>query len=340
MASVKNNPEAVAGAADANDATNRRKKAAVLGCFTADAAAMPLHWIYDGAKLRDIIGGSEPLFFEMPSCPFYNGKAPDGDNKDKGFPGHYEFGQLSPYGEQAVALLTFLNEASNLGPLDGDVWAGAFYTWCKSYTGRPDHAMKAFIENSEAGKKYPDVGADDNQAQSFGKIASVLYASQDEYFLTNVEVAVRAHQNNELNVAVALFWARLLERVVGGATIKAAYQLSKGAVTHDILLTALNRTDANLDNAAYDMLMEYGKEVNPKFAATGIACPNPQATMGALHVVLHATSFQEGVTVNCMIGGDTCSRATIIGAVLGAAYGVPGEYAAKVKVPELAPFLE
>jgi len=329
-----------AGAADANVEMNRKKKAAVLGCFTADAAAMPLHWIYDNAKLRSIIGDSEPLFFETLSCPFYNGRAPDDDNKDKGFPGHYEFGQLSPYGEQAVALLTFLNEASSLSPIDGDVWAGAFYTWCKSFTGRPDHAMKAFIENTEAGKKYPDVGADDNQAQSFGKIASVLWASQDEYFLTNVEVAVRAHQNNELNVAVALFWARLLEGVVGGATIKAAYQLSKGTVTHDVLLTVLNRTEANLDNTAYDMLMEYGKEVNPKWALTGIACPNPQATMGALHVVLHASSFKQGVSENCMIGGDTCSRATIIGAVLGAAYGVPGEYTAKVKVPELAWFFE
>ncbi len=87
------------------------------------------------------------------------------------------------------------------------------------------------------------------------------------------------------------------------------------------------------------MLMEFGREIKPSFPAFGLACPNPQATIGALHVVLTAASFQAGLTANCLVGGDTCSRATIVGAVLGAAFGVPGELAGKLKVPDLAPFL-
>ena len=124
-----------------------------------------------------------------------------------------------------------------------------------------------------------------------------------------------------------------------GATVKVAYELSKAAATNLELLAALSRTESNLDNSAYDMLIDFGKEVRPEWPMTGLACPNPQATMGALHVVLRATSFQEGLTENCMVGGDTCSRATIIGVVLGAAFGVPAKLKEKLKVPDLMPFL-
>ena len=61
----------------------------MLGAFVADAATMPLHWIYDTAALAAKVDGGEPAFFEPPSCPFYN----------------YEPGRLSPYGDEALALL-------------------------------------------------------------------------------------------------------------------------------------------------------------------------------------------------------------------------------------------
>ena len=319
-----------------------RKKAALQGCFVADAATMPLHWIYKNDDLKQIVGDcADPLFFATASCPYYNSRPPtDEGNDGKGFPGHYEVGQLSPYGEQALACLQFLDNGQG-GALDGDVWAKAFLEWSKSYTGRPDHALKVFTENMEAGAKYPDCGADDNQAQSFGKIATALWVYGDsEDYIRNVEVCVRAHQNNDLNVAVGLFWARLLQHVVAGETIQAAYEAAKADVTHEDLAAALARTEANLGTTALDMLLDYGKEIKPEFPMAGLACPNPQATMGALHVVLNAKSFQEGITTNLLLGGDNCSRSTIIGAVLGAAFGVPDEYRDKVKVPALDPYLQ
>jgi len=33
---------------------------------------MPLHWIYDAEKIKELVGEKEsPAFFEPPSCPFY-----------------------------------------------------------------------------------------------------------------------------------------------------------------------------------------------------------------------------------------------------------------------------
>ena len=75
-------------------------------------------------------------------------------------------------------------------------------------------------------------GADDTEAQSFGKVAPCLLrfggaasaapaggdaadaaAPPADLFLTNLATCVRAHQNNELNVSVALFWGKLLRAV-------------------------------------------------------------------------------------------------------------------------------
>jgi hypothetical protein len=52
----------------------QKSKDAILGAFVADAATMPLHWIYDRDQLKSIIGDkiAAPEFFDHPSCPFYN----------------------------------------------------------------------------------------------------------------------------------------------------------------------------------------------------------------------------------------------------------------------------
>jgi hypothetical protein len=46
-------------------------KAALIGAFAADAATMPLHWIYSTAKINELLKGKDPEFFEKPSSPFY-----------------------------------------------------------------------------------------------------------------------------------------------------------------------------------------------------------------------------------------------------------------------------
>lgn len=52
-------------------AVKSRAKAAILGGFVADAATMPLHWIYDVEKIKELVGNKNPEFFNPPSCPFY-----------------------------------------------------------------------------------------------------------------------------------------------------------------------------------------------------------------------------------------------------------------------------
>lgn len=46
---------------------------------------------------------------------------------------------------------------------------------------------------------------------------------------------------------------------------------------------------------------------------------------GVLHNILTAPSFTEAVRRNTYAGGDTCGRAILVGAVMGALHGVGGE---------------
>jgi ADP-ribosylglycohydrolase len=65
----------------------------------------------------------------------------------------------------------------------------------------------------------------------------------------------------------------------------------------------------------------------------GSSCAMPGAFTSALLAALSASSYEEGIRINIMAGGDNCSRGIYLGALLGAAYGaagVPASWQAKV----------
>lgn len=70
-------------------ACRARARAAVLGAFVADAAAMPLHWIYSPEDIRRKVGSADAAFLEPPESPFYK----------------YPVGKLSPFGFEAMTVL-------------------------------------------------------------------------------------------------------------------------------------------------------------------------------------------------------------------------------------------
>ena len=61
------------------------------------------------------------------------------------------------------------------------------------------------------------------------------------------------------------------------------------------------------------------------------SCVNPGALARLVHVLHRATSFEDGVRVNLLVGGDNASTALGIGAVLGVVYGVPPAWESQYK---------
>ena len=57
----------------------QKNRAILLGAAVADAAARPLHWIYDAQKLNKLTAGTTSLeFWPNSESPFYN--LPTGSN--------------------------------------------------------------------------------------------------------------------------------------------------------------------------------------------------------------------------------------------------------------------
>ena len=90
---------AVTATATGSLSTYDRKVGAILGSMVADAAVMPLHWIYNQTEIADLVGNTDPAFHEPPSCPYYN----------------YTFGENTQYGQEQ---LTYLRAMAKAGGVD------------------------------------------------------------------------------------------------------------------------------------------------------------------------------------------------------------------------------
>ena len=140
----------------------RRAAAAVVGAFVADAATMGCHWIYDMVELQTLLAthSAKPEFHEPPANKYYA----------------YKSGVLSPYGDQALVLLRGI--ANGTGDLkcefDPQHFSELLLSFGRSYHGYVDHATSGFCQHMDAGRRWPDCGADDNQANCLMKIAPMV----------------------------------------------------------------------------------------------------------------------------------------------------------------------
>lgn len=197
-----------------------RARGAIVGSAVADAAAQPLHWVYDLQKLRGILDENpNPEFRPKPENPFYRRQT----------------GKQSCYGDQAFVLLESLSECGGLNVDDLRQRTIKFFGPGTEYDtplnnpyrekGDPrpplpidgpwrHGSLKGFLKNVDAGKEET---GDENDCQMDGiaKLAPVVafYAGKPE-MLEKVEAAVRVTQNNDACVAETLAAARFLEHFI------------------------------------------------------------------------------------------------------------------------------
>jgi hypothetical protein len=283
---------------------------AIRGALVADAASMGLHWIYDTAKLKQLVDASptkDPAFFDPPSCPFYQSAT----------------GQPSPYGAEALSVLHSLSSAE---AVSGDKLAADMASYLEASPAYKNKPTKLLIANLAAGKKHPECGADDSQANSIVKAPIVVarYAGSPD-FLAKVEETVRAHQNHDGAVRYGKAAALLLDHIARGATVRAAldWAVADGSpldpATRDELAAAAAAVPA--DAAPADAS-----------AKLGSSCGLPGALLTSAHILRSAAGYEDAVRRNILAGGDQCSRALFIGACFAAENpaGVPDAWAAKV----------
>uniref|UniRef100_A0A8C7ZSK8 Uncharacterized protein n=1 Tax=Oryzias sinensis TaxID=183150 RepID=A0A8C7ZSK8_9TELE len=278
---------------------------AIIGAAVADAAAQPMHWIYNPDRLKEVLSDLEPCpeFRPQSANPFYCRAT----------------GEQTCYGDQAYVLLESLSQC---GDLDVKDLTERFYKFFGPGTvydlpvndpyrkkegpkavlpidGPWRHSsLKAFIRNVDAGKE--ETGCDvDCQIDGITKLAPVVaaFAGKPE-MLEKVEKAVRVTQNNDMCVAVTLAAARVLEHFI------------------------LNGPDPKVLDAVLAQLND-PKRQNPQDLDKAVVAL-PGAFQAALHGLLTLSRLDEAVRDTMRRGGCTASRASFIGACLGAQSGLQG----------------
>jgi len=309
-----------------------RIAAAIRGAFVADAASMGTHWIYNPAEMAKAVPSLEAPEFKNPPTPsFYS---------SEDFPGHYGPGALSPYGEQLLFVTEYL---AKHGSVDGASMSKAMLGWADSFGGRPDSALKAFVENmkkEDGSGQWPNCGADDDQAHIYMKIVPVtcLYAGKPELQDKIVE-AIKVHQNNAKSFAFGLASARILEAVLLGAPLEEALNTFlenfglESLVQKEQVIEAFKRGKSSSTEFATldELLLEVSHELmkdksdSPFYDFAGRSCGLPQAFIGPVYLLYKSVHSEKGdeayakaLRENILGSGDTCSRAIFTGAVLAA----------------------
>jgi len=175
-------------------------------------------------------------------------------------------------------------------------------------------AMARSVEDARAGYH----GADDAQLPALSKLPAlamaVLHAGERE---ATVEQAVRVTNNNDEAVAHGQAMAHALWAALDGASPReAADAAANGAppAVRELYAEALA-----FDGTAMDAAAHFGR-----------ACPLPESAPVILVHMRDATDFESAVRTNILAGGDSAGRAIVLGAVLGAAFGVPKDWAARL----------
>ena len=324
----------------------QRVFSAIRGAFIADAASMGTHWIYDPAEMvKTVLDVNAPEFREPPSPKFYSADE---------FPGHYGSGMLSTYGEQLLFVTEHVASTMKQEPT-GEGMSRAMLEWAETFGGRPDSALKQFVENMKKDDKsgqWPNCGADDDQAHIYMKIVPVTcrYAGSPE-LVDKITQAIQVHQNNQKAIAFGIASARILEAVLLGAPLEEALATVEKNLGDDLqssdfqqeVVEAFARgkkggqTDKTLDDILLEVSHEVmkGKEDSPFYSMAARSCALPGSFIGPVALFYKSTlagkdaqeTFASGIRENILASGDTCSRGVFVGAVL-AASGATAESSA------------
>lgn len=324
---------AVDGKHQWSTSSKERAVAAVLGSLVADAATMPLHWIYDPAEITELLKSKElsgkPEFFPEPSSPFYKAQV----------------GSQTPYGNQTIVLLRALAATLNAS-LDEKISTYASYNFAEfknfSTHAWTDASTRGFVRNYEAGLRWPACGAADNQANALAHMVPVVAATScldEKLALDVVERFIRTTQNTDEAAAFGTAGARVLRRVIAGMSLLEAVNNTAHALrTQKARLPCCDGFFADRLTEAFSV-----RKVVGHFEAVqlvGSSCMYPQNFVSGAHLLasMDEPSFANGIRATILAAGDQASRAMFLGAALAAFAGTVSAvpWAAKTKSAEEA----
>jgi len=314
------------------------KVAAVVGACVGDAAARPLHWVYDMSALNRYLKNDghgtdrtqEPEFFPENRSPFYS--LPTGEN--------------SCYWDIAGAVLTSLAKSGSgssydypknvcqalddrfFGPnTDYSLEKRQNYMQLRAMGMTPDQPIEGrwfngslikFKENFDGKKKRPYGDPHIKETDGFCAALPMALARADkeppaEILAKSVEV-IKTLSSWPTAVSHGTVAVNIVLKLVSGDA-NAVESAQKEAIdTHPDVAKSILAVKKNLD-------VDHVTAVGFGF---GRPCYNPGSFQGAIHSFLTHDDFAGAVRATIRAGGCDCSRSFFIGAMAGAKYGLDG----------------
>ncbi len=256
----------------------------VIATFVADALSFGSHWVYDTDKLKEKYTG---IIYEYraPMSNFHEGKSA---------------GDLSHYGEQAIALLRSIseNKGFNLKKFKAD--------WIEHVENTEmymDHSMKDTLEIFEDSDTL--VGADNVELGGIAR-SLPLFIEEDiskEEFMNLVHLT----HNGEVVDQPAEFIFQVMKDILNGKNYKEAIENNKDI--NQFILDNFNKIGLK------DKIVENADD-------RGQGCSIQQGLPIVLDVLWNADNLMEALTLNIMAAGDTCPRGMVIAAIIAASEGL------------------
>jgi len=306
----------------------KMKMSAVIGAIVADAASLPLQWIYDVKKMQEVVGNKDPEFWPESHCPFFS----------------LPTGASSCYSDEMASTLTTMAS-------DGAVNLGNLSTSIQTVFGADTSPYQIALAK-RAEKKYPISGpwlnggvikSLENMSKGIKPSGSDSCEDNDGFtsalpaFLLTLDIEKGREVANLVTVnSVAMAHYKVQNLIIANIINK----------VDDPIVSAKNSIATENPEVAAEMdevmaAVKQGMTVAEIVSKFGKACGLPGSFQGALASLLLAPDFVQGVRTNILAGGDCCARANYMGAVFGAKFGIeaiPMEWIEKVT--NIGPILE
>ena len=318
-------------------------KNSMLGSLAAEALAMPVHWYYDTQKLdRDY---DQLTGYVAPQNPHSDSILWRSRYIPRNARGNILHDQIKYWGQREIHYHQFLAAGENTinyqlgkelyltileyGVYDSDKWLARYIEcmldggWHKDTYLEEYH--RAFFDNYAKGLAPIDSGIDDLHIGGLSHVPCLLsglteigVVDLDEQLL-QVEKHVRlTHRNQHVSEAAAAMTHILY-------SLREGLDLRKALDSHAKPWASAGQFDTWTHFSDRTVI---GRQLT-------MACYLPESFTASLYLCWkYAEDFSAGIIANAHCGGDNCHRGAVVGALLGAANGVPKKWVqGLIKVP-------
>jgi hypothetical protein len=298
-----------------------------LGATVADAAARPLHWVYDQKKLLTYVKDKKDFtFLKKNKSPFYiikTGKVS----------GYNDIGQVMfktlVEGHEKIEDRFKKNITKNFGP--GSVyWKNlklrAKYRKVKDWRGiiKGPWIHQNIVETVSNIKAKIKITGGSKVNESDGYCAALPYFLYG-YDFNSIKKIISIVTVSKISIKYALAKFQLIDLALKGAkdplyAFVARYEKNayfKEVVKNIKLITALKKKSHALT-----------------VKKLGMACSYPGTFNSAIHAIISSTTYKDAVLKSIKAGGCNCSRVNFVGAYFAALKGldsIPKSWISKTK---------